>query len=99
VTGPELARRLLAFGERNPFSAPAHRAGDRDTAERSGLRGTGARRVQVPIGSHSTSAKDSGTPVPIAYTDAPCCADCGSLMLRTGSCHTCPNCGANDGCG
>ena len=27
------------------------------------------------------------------------CPECGSLMLQTGSCHTCPNCLYNEGCG
>jgi hypothetical protein len=31
--------------------------------------------------------------------DAPACPDCGGIMARTGKCHTCPNCGHNDGCG
>jgi ribonucleoside-diphosphate reductase alpha chain len=30
--------------------------------------------------------------------DAPFCSDCGSRMVRSGSCHRCPNCGSNSGC-
>jgi ribonucleoside-diphosphate reductase alpha chain len=30
--------------------------------------------------------------------DAPPCPDCGSLMIRAGSCHRCGNCGATSGC-
>ena len=26
------------------------------------------------------------------------CSDCGNLMVATGTCHTCPKCGANTGC-
>ena len=27
------------------------------------------------------------------------CRNCGSIMLIDGTCHTCPNCANNDGCG
>jgi ribonucleoside-diphosphate reductase alpha chain len=30
--------------------------------------------------------------------DAPSCPDCGSLMVRNGSCYKCFNCGATSGC-
>ncbi len=30
--------------------------------------------------------------------DAPSCADCGSLMVRSGACYKCMNCGASSGC-
>ncbi|MFN8545175.1 MAG: vitamin B12-dependent ribonucleotide reductase [Candidatus Binatia bacterium] len=30
--------------------------------------------------------------------DAPSCPDCGSLMVRNGSCYKCLNCGATSGC-
>lgn len=31
-------------------------------------------------------------------TDAPTCPNCGTLMQRSGSCHTCPECGQTSGC-
>ncbi len=31
-------------------------------------------------------------------SDAPSCADCGSIMIRNGSCYKCLNCGATSGC-
>ncbi|TMC35164.1 MAG: hypothetical protein E6J28_12400, partial [Chloroflexi bacterium] len=31
-------------------------------------------------------------------TDAPACADCGSITVRSGSCYKCLNCGATTGC-
>ena len=31
-------------------------------------------------------------------TDAPTCADCGSLMVRNASCYKCWNCGSTSGC-
>ncbi len=30
--------------------------------------------------------------------DAPACALCGTLMVRSGSCHRCPTCGSTSGC-
>lgn len=30
--------------------------------------------------------------------DAPACADCGSIMVRNGSCYKCLNCGSTSGC-
>ena len=33
-----------------------------------------------------------------AQADAPSCADCGSIMVRNGSCYKCINCGATSGC-
>jgi ribonucleoside-diphosphate reductase alpha chain len=30
--------------------------------------------------------------------DAPSCSDCGSIMIRNGSCYRCANCGATSGC-
>ena len=30
--------------------------------------------------------------------DAPPCAECGSIMIRSGSCFRCPNCGETSGC-
>ncbi|NLN62135.1 MAG: vitamin B12-dependent ribonucleotide reductase [Myxococcales bacterium] len=30
--------------------------------------------------------------------DAPPCSDCGSIMVRSGACHRCINCGATSGC-
>ena len=33
-----------------------------------------------------------------AQTDAPTCADCGSLMVRNASCYKCWNCGSTSGC-
>ncbi len=30
--------------------------------------------------------------------DAPSCADCGSIMIRNGSCYKCLNCGSTSGC-
>lgn len=33
-----------------------------------------------------------------SQSDAPACHECGSVMVRSGSCHKCLNCGATSGC-
>jgi len=30
--------------------------------------------------------------------DAPACADCGAITVRSGACYKCMNCGATTGC-
>ncbi len=32
-------------------------------------------------------------------SDAPLCAECGSIMIPSGSCYKCDNCGGTSGCG
>ena len=40
-----------------------------------------------------------GTKVAFAtQADAPSCMDCGSIMVRNGSCYKCLNCGSTSGC-
>jgi ribonucleoside-diphosphate reductase alpha chain len=34
----------------------------------------------------------------VMETDAPPCHECGTLMVRNGACHKCPNCGSTSGC-
>ena len=46
------------------------------------------------------------TAVPLAYrapranghADAPACASCGWIMIRSGTCYRCENCGSTSGC-
>ena len=30
--------------------------------------------------------------------DAPSCSDCGAIMVRSGACYKCMNCGSVSGC-
>jgi ribonucleoside-diphosphate reductase alpha chain len=52
---------------------------------------------------HASAATDS---VPLIYSapranghaDAPACASCGWIMIRSGTCYRCENCGSTSGC-
>jgi len=67
--------------------------------------------VAAPRGSSAPAAAPTEaalTPVPVVQRaaptaflnqeDAPSCSDCGSLMVRSGACYKCLNCGATSGC-
>ena len=46
-----------------------------------------------------TASLGGGTKVAFAaQADAPSCAECGSIMVRNGSCYKCLNCGSTSGC-
>jgi ribonucleoside-diphosphate reductase alpha chain len=34
----------------------------------------------------------------VNHDDAPSCPDCGAIMIRSGSCYKCLNCGSTSGC-
>jgi ribonucleoside-diphosphate reductase alpha chain len=50
----------------------------------------------------SPTAPDGGSASSVEFilpeSDAPSCADCGSIMVRNGTCYKCLNCGATSGC-
>ncbi|HUY97772.1 MAG TPA: vitamin B12-dependent ribonucleotide reductase [Verrucomicrobiae bacterium] len=94
---PQEERAELGVLERVP---PAPPSASRETA------------TSVPMGTNSTAAASSATAGPehvpgkqlVAgqafwnQEDAPSCADCGALMVRSGACYKCMNCGATSGC-
>ena len=47
--------------------------------------GSGARTPSLPYGI-------------VNQADAPSCSDCGSIMVRSGACYKCANCGGTSGC-
>ena len=65
--------------------------------------------INVPGGSESQAAEepqtgadaDAGAPAGAIEheSDSPSCAECGAIMVRTGSCYACRVCGATSGCG
>ena len=44
----------------------------------------------------ATLVKEIQSPLVFSFADAPACR-CGGIMVRTGSCYTCPSCGENLG--
>ena len=58
--------------------------------------GAGAETDSIPVVELSSlPAKDRAW---VQETDAPPCHECGTLMVRNGACHKCPNCGSTSGC-
>jgi ribonucleoside-diphosphate reductase alpha chain len=51
-----------------------------------------------PVAATPASVPDKDKQVWVAETDAPTCHECGSIMVRSGACHKCSNCGATSGC-
>ncbi len=52
-----------------------------------------------PVGRAEIEAAPRGNVVSFSpQADAPSCSDCGSIMVRNGSCYKCLNCGATSGC-
>ena len=54
-----------------------------------------------PIATPSKPATTESSPVKISFQgqeDAPACSDCGSIMIRNGTCYKCLNCGSTSGC-
>jgi len=50
------------------------------------------------VPSSSTPQQPSATFTFQVQDDAPSCHDCGAIMVRSGSCYKCLNCGATSGC-
>ncbi len=54
--------------------------------------------VEVKAGDVSPIAVEVKDRAWVQETDAPPCHECGTLMVRNGACHKCPNCGSTSGC-
>jgi ribonucleoside-diphosphate reductase alpha chain len=58
-----------------------------------------ANGASKPSNGGGISLNLGGTKVAFAtQADAPSCMDCGSIMVRNGSCYKCLNCGSTSGC-
>jgi ribonucleoside-diphosphate reductase alpha chain len=61
--------------------------------------GNGKRTLADFAGGLGGSSLGGGAKVAFAaQADAPSCAECGSIMIRNGSCYKCLNCGSTSGC-
>jgi ribonucleoside-diphosphate reductase alpha chain len=57
------------------------------------------RKPRVTLGSLGLASNIGKAQVTFsAQADARSCADCGSIMVRNGSCYKCLNCGSTSGC-
>ena len=54
--------------------------------------------VADPAPSKSEEKKGSSFAAIQNQEDAPPCSTCGSIMIRSGSCYKCANCGTTSGC-
>jgi ribonucleoside-diphosphate reductase alpha chain len=57
----------------------------------------------APVRSKAGQKESNGQVAPPATpwkmeSDAPTCHECGTIMVRSGACHKCLNCGATSGC-
>ena len=59
----------------------------------------GCSRFRPRTGPSAPAVPVPGGPIAPVSMDAPPCPDCGSLMIRAGSCFRCGNCGGTSGCG
>ena len=59
---------------------------------------------QLPLDVKATTASAPPQPKPASFAaiqnqeDAPPCSTCGSIMVRSGACYKCTNCGTTSGC-
>ncbi len=57
-------------------------------------------RRDEPVEEPTEAEAETGSNVTfLQQQDAPPCADCGSIMVRNGTCYKCLNCGSTSGCG
>ena len=57
------------------------------------------KRDSEPLSNVGPTGEANATPVTFEMQqDAPSCQDCGSIMVRNGSCYRCLDCGATSGC-
>lgn len=82
-------RNILTTGERSQPTLPGV-----DEAVTPSVQG-----LDLPPDPPSTSTSASSTSSPSNhFTDAPFCGQCGTQMVRAGSCFACRDCGATSGC-
>jgi len=105
IGGPKTTEPPAESGDRPKATAvatePAPRTGELpviDAAHANGngkANGNGGGNGAIALSLGGTGAVKVGFQ---AQADAPSCADCGSIMVRNGSCYKCLNCGSTSGC-
>jgi ribonucleoside-diphosphate reductase alpha chain len=72
-----------------------------DKRTQAGLESADGAHGQAATDAHDVAprlASGGSTTAFSPQADAPSCSDCGSIMIRNGSCYRCTNCGATSGC-
>jgi len=54
--------------------------------------------IESRLTSVPTNIKESEKHIFATQADSPSCSDCGSIMVRSGACYKCGNCGSTSGC-
>jgi ribonucleoside-diphosphate reductase alpha chain len=96
-----LAHDVLEGDESSDVSAAQTDAGVQEEAESEPLPGLMDGLKIVAQNGHAGREErlSAGQPTVIFDTaDSPACTDCGSIMVRNGSCYKCLNCGSTSGC-
>src|SRR5450759_4026251 len=84
------ATAVAAPGTGSPSTTPASNGSG--SAKSAGSGATGVRNTLGSLGIGKAQVTFT------SQADAPSCADCGSIMVRNGSCYKCLNCGSTSGC-
>ena len=91
----ETRKLILSYG-RNPDSFFCHG----DSVEHPGLASHGC--IVQPRDQRQSFWESSDRIFEVvsgrAVSDCPTCRNCGTIMIPTGKCHTCPDCGETNGC-
>jgi ribonucleoside-diphosphate reductase alpha chain len=66
--------------------------------QESGSAGLPAPGLRAAVAGGSGAAPPAVSYGIVNLADAPGCPDCGSIMIRSGSCYKCTNCGGTSGC-
>ena len=92
--GPKRRQSLRILLLQNRSATPTSPSNPSRTATANGhAESNGAAYKPAPI------ELGGGTKVSFSVSaDSPSCADCGSIMVRNGSCYKCLNCGSTSGC-
>ncbi len=87
---PEPVAGPLAVMATNTALANGHAANGNGNGKAGNGNGGGTSAITLNLGATKVSFQ--------TQADAPSCAECGSIMVRNGSCYKCLNCGSTSGC-
>ena len=94
--GKFLALNFLSPEDQEGFGIYPHKAEATNTSKAEPSKLQDQRRIPAFAGASAGKSVSQNAAAIFAYQDAPACR-CGSIMIRTGSCYTCPSCGENLG--